>query len=148
VAAFSDPAKGKEIAKAMIDEGVDVIYTAAGSTGTGAFQAVKEAQDAKKEVWAIGVDSDQGKPNVKNNVPEEVKPYIISSMLKRVDVAVYDTIKAVNEGTFKGGLQVFNLKNGGIDYSTTGGKIDDIKAKIDDFKKQIIDGKITVPTKP
>ena len=52
------------------------------------------------------------------------------------------------EGTFKGGVVQYNLANGGIDYATTGGKIDDIKAKIDDFKKQIIAGTIKVPSKP
>ena len=147
VKAFSDPAKGKEIGKAMIDDGIDVIYTAAGSTGNGTFDAVKEANDAKKAVWAIGVDSDQGAAGNKG-VKDEVKPFIITSMIKRVDVAVYDTIKKVNEGTFKGGVVVYNLANGGIDYATTGGKIDDIKAKIDDFKKQIVAGTIKVPTKP
>jgi len=147
VKAFSDPAKGKEIGKAMIDDGVDVIYTAAGSTGNGTFDAVKEANDAKKVVWAIGVDSDQGAAG-NTGVKNEVKPFIISSMIKRVDVAVYDTIKKVNEGTFKGGPVTYNLANGGIDYSTTGGKINDIKSKIEDFKKQIIAGTIKVPTKP
>ena len=147
VTAFSDPATGKTIGKAMVDEGIDVIYTAAGSTGNGTFDAVKEANDAGKKVWAIGVDSDQGSAGNKG-VKDEVKPFIITSMLKRVDVAVYDTIKQVNEGTFKGGPVVYNLANGGIDYATTGGKIDDIKAKIDDFKKQIIAGTIKVPSKP
>ena len=147
VTAFSDPATGKTIGKAMVDEGIDVIYTAAGSTGNGTFDAVKEANDGGKKVWAIGVDSDQGAAGNKG-VKDEVKPFIITSMLKRVDVAVYDTIKKVNEGTFKGGVVQYNLANGGIDYATTGGKIDDIKAKIDDFKKQIIAGTIKVPSKP
>jgi len=61
---------------------------------------------------------------------------------------VYDYIKAEADGTFKSGEQIFDLKAGGVDYSTTGGKIDDIKAKLDEYKKQIIDGKITVPSKP
>ncbi len=147
VSAFSDPAKGQEIAKAMIDRGADVIYAAAGQSGLGVFQAVKEANDAGKKVWAIGVDSDQGSPDNKG-VPDEVKPYILTSMLKRVDVAVEDTINAVNDGTFVAGPQTFDLAKDGVNYSTTGGHLDDIKAQLDDYKQQIISGQITVPTKP
>ena len=105
VDAFNDPARAKEIALGMIDEGADIIYAAAGQSGIGVFQAVKEANDEGKTVWAIGVDSDQGLPDVNNNVPEEVKPFILTSMIKRVDVAVESTINAVNEGTFVAGVQ-------------------------------------------
>ena len=58
-----------------------------------------------------------------------------------------DFIKSVKEGSFKAGVRTFDLKAGGVDYSTTGGMVDDIKSKLDDYKQQIIDGKITVPTK-
>jgi basic membrane protein A and related proteins len=147
VTAFNDPAKGKEIAAGQIDGGADVIYHAAGQTGLGMFEAVKEANDAGNTVWAIGVDSDQGSPdNV--GVPDEVKPYILTSMLKRVDVAVYNTINSVNEGTFVAGPQVFDLSVDGVGYSTTGGHIDDIVTQLDDYKEQIISGEITVPEAP
>ncbi len=92
---------------------------------------------------AIGVDSDQAL-----TAAPGVRDVIISSMIKKVDVAVFDFIKANQDGTVAGGDQVYDLKKGGVDYATTGGKIDDIKAKIDELKQQIIDGKITVPTKP
>jgi basic membrane protein A and related proteins len=147
VDAFNDPAKGNEIAKGQIDGGADIVYHAAGQTGLGVFQAVKEANDAGNTVWAIGVDSDQGSPDNKG-VPNEVKPYILTSMLKRVDVAVEETINAVNDGTFAAGVQVFDLARDGVGYSVTGGHIDDIVTQLDELKEQIISGEITVPEAP
>ena len=67
-------------------------------------------------------------------------------MLKKVDVAVFDFIKSVTEDAFKAGEVVYDLKADGVDYSTTGGQVDDIKAQLDDYKAQIISGEITVPT--
>jgi basic membrane protein A len=135
---FNDPAKGKTAAQGMIDAGADVIYHAAGGSGSGVFEAAK-AGNAE----AIGVDSDQAK-----TAAPAVRDVILTSMVKRVDVAVFDFIKSVQDGSVKAGDQVYDLKRGGIDYATTGGQVDDIKAKLDAYKKQIIDGKITVPTAP
>ena len=137
---FNDPAKGKEIAAAMYADGADVVYSAAGGSGLGAFEAAKEA-GAPGEVWAIGVDSDQY-----NLVSPDLQPYILTSMLKKVDVAVYETIKAFSEGSFAAGVQVFNLESGGVGYSTSGGFVDDIADQIDDFAAQIIAGEIEVPS--
>ncbi len=89
---FSDPARGKEIAASQYEAGADVIYSAAGSSGLGAFEAAAEAGEPG-EVWAIGVDSDQYEL-----VSEELQPYILTSMLKRVDVATFETIKVFCEG--------------------------------------------------
>ena len=102
------------------------------------FTAAKAANG-----MAIGVDSDQAL-----TAAADVKDVIITSMIKKVDVATFDFIKGEADGSFKSGEQIFDLKSGGVDYSTTGGKIDDIKSKLDDFKQQIIDGKIKVPTTP
>ena len=135
---FGDVAKGKAAAEGMYQAGADVVYHAAGGSGGGVFQAAKTAGK-----MAIGVDSDQAK-----TADPAVRDVIITSMIKKVDVGVYDFIKSVVDGTFKGGVKVFDLKAGGVDYSTTGGKIDDIKAKIDDFKAKIISGEIKVPTTP
>ena len=71
----------------------------------------------------------------------------IRDRLKKVDVGVYDFIKSVKDGAFKAGVKVFDLKSGGVDYSTTGGKVDDIKAKLDGYKADIISGKVVVPSK-
>ena len=137
---FNDPSKGKEIAKGMYCGGADVVYHAAGGSGKGLFAATVEAGPGK---WAIGVDSDQYQ-----TATEAEKKQILTSMLKQVDVAVYDTAKAFNSGEFKAGKQTFDLKSGGIDYSTSGGHVDDIKSRLEDFKSQIVSGKISVPTKP
>ncbi|MBP2704754.1 BMP family ABC transporter substrate-binding protein [Microbispora sp. RL4-1S] len=134
---FGDPAKGKTAAQGMYDAGADVVYQAAGGSGGGVFDAAKAAGG-----MAIGVDSDQAALPAYANV----KDVIITSMLKKVDVAVFDFLKNYVDGTVKAGPTVYDLKAGGVDYSTTGGKVDDIKSKIDDYKQQIIDGKITVPS--
>lgn len=135
---FTDPAKGKTAAQGMLDAKADVVYHAAGGSGGGVFEAVKAAN-----AMAIGVDSDQAL-----TAAPGVRDVIITSMLKKLDVAVLDFVKSVQDGSVKSGDTVYDLKQGGVDYATTGGKIDDIKAKVDDFKQQIIDGKVTVPTTP
>jgi len=135
---FGDPAKGKTAAEGMYQQGADVVYAAAGGSGGGVFTAAKAVGK-----MAIGVDSDQAL-----TAPAAVRDVIITSMLKKVDVATYDFIKSLTEGKFVAGTKVYDLKVGGVGYSTTGGKIDDIKAKLEAYKQQIIDGKIVVPTKP
>jgi basic membrane protein A len=135
---FGDPAKGKTAAEGMFQKGADVVYHAAGGSGGGVFTAAKAAGKL-----AIGVDSDQAL-----TAPADVRSVIMTSMIKKVDVAVYDFIKSAADGSEKTGNNVYDLKAGGVDYSTTGGQIDDIKSKLDDYKQQIISGKITVPTKP
>ena len=139
---FNAPDKGKEVAAGMYEAGADVIYSAAGGSGLGAFQAAAEA-GAPGEVWAIGVDSDQYEL-----VDAALQPYILTSMLKMVDVAVFETTKAYAEGNFAAGVQVFDLAADGVGYSTTGGFIDDIASQLDDFAAQIISGEIKVPTAP
>jgi basic membrane protein A len=132
---FNDPAKGKTAADGQFDAGADVVYQAAGGSGGGVFQAAKAAGK-----MAIGVDSDQYA-----TADPAVRDVIITSMLKKVDVAVFDFIKTVHDDAFKAGEKVYDLKAGGVDYSTSGGKIDDIKAQVDDFKAKIIAGEIKVP---
>ena len=138
---FSDPAKGKEAALGMYQSGDDVVYHAAGGSGSGLFTAAEEySKSNNTHVWAIGVDSDQYL-----TAPADEQPYILTSMIKRVDVSVYDTIKEFLDGNFQGGFRVFGLKDDAITYSTTGGFVDDIKSQLDDLKQKIIDGEIKVP---
>lgn len=139
---FKDPAKGKEAAKAMYSGGADVVYQAAGASGAGVFSAAQEASSAGK-VWAIGVDSDQYQ-----QVDPSLQPLILTSMIKHVDVAVFNFIRDFQSGTVKSGQVVFDLKSGGVDYATSGGFVDDIKSKLDAYKQQIIAGQIVVPTTP
>ncbi|WP_167521436.1 BMP family lipoprotein [Microbispora triticiradicis] len=134
---FGDPAKGKTAATGMYDAGADVVYQAAGGSGGGVFEAAKAAK-----AMAIGVDSDQAA------LPAyaDFKDVIMTSMIKKVDVAVFDFLKNFTSGTVKPGPAIYDLKAGGVDYSTTGGKIDDIKPKIDEYKQKIISGEISVPS--
>jgi basic membrane protein A and related proteins len=133
---FGDPAKGKTAAEGEFDAGADVVYHAAGGSGLGVFQAAKAAKGL-----AIGVDSDQYL-----TADKALQPVIMTSMIKHVDVAVYNFIKSAVDGDTETGTVTFDLKAGGVDYSVSGGQVDDIKSKLDDYKKQIIDGTIKVPT--
>ncbi len=138
---FNDPAKGKEAALAMYEQGADVVYHAAGGSGGGLFEAAKEVSTTSgSKVWAIGVDSDQYE-----TAGDDVKEYILTSMLKRVDVAVYTTIaNFVNEGN-QSGVVVFDLSADGVGYSNSGGFVDDIADQIDELRTKIISGEVTVP---
>jgi basic membrane protein A len=133
--AWNNPAKAKELALSQFAQGVDVTFVAAGASGSGAFDA---AEENKK--FAIGVDSNQN----------WIKPgTILTSMIKAVDVAVYDTIKITQEGKFSAGIVRFGLKNKGIDYALD--KYNDklitpaMRKKAEEIKKNIIAGRIQVP---
>ncbi|WP_328445255.1 MULTISPECIES: BMP family lipoprotein [unclassified Amycolatopsis] len=136
---FQDPPKGNAKAQAEIAKGADVIYHAAGASGKGVFDAAKSGN-----ALAIGVDSDQ----YNQKTVEADKDVIITSMLKRVDVAVFDYITAVAKGDLTTLPKRFDLKVDGVGYSTSGGKVDDIKDVLDGYKAQIISGAITVSDKP
>ena len=136
---FNDPTKGEVVAKGQYDAGADVIFAAAGGSGTGVFKAAKE-----KKTFAIGVDSDQYK-----SAAADLQPVIYTSMLKRVNVAVFKFIESMSKGTPLTGVTVFNLKEDGVGYSTEGGFIDSsIATQLEKFKQDIIAGTIKVDTKP
>ena len=137
--AWGNVAGAKEIAAGWYAAGTDVIYTAAGGSGAGTIQAAIEA-----DAWAIGVDSDQ----YLTSGDAEAQKHILTSMLKRVDVAVCETIKAVAGGDTSGGIKVFDLSNDGVGYATSGGYVDDIAAQLDEIKGMIVAGDIEVPTAP
>jgi basic membrane protein A and related proteins len=134
--AFQNVPGGRTAANALYDDGCDIVFHAAGQSGLGLFEAA-----AQQKKYAIGVDSDQYL-----GAPASQKPYIITSALKRVDVATYDFLRDFTQNKTKPGFDVYDLKRNGVGYATSGGKIDDIKSKIDKYKQQILDGKITVPT--
>jgi basic membrane protein A and related proteins len=139
--AFRNPAKGRELALKQIGQGADVIYHASGGTGAGVIAAA-----ASKQKYAIGVDSDQSLTASANE-----RKWILTSMLKRVDNAVKQTIEAYVGGTVKGGVQTFGLKEGGIDYAKNQYNTEllgDIPTTLDDLKQKIASGEIKVPDKP
>lgn len=137
---FNAPDKAGTKATGMISGGADVIYPAAGASGIGAFEAVQNAGDAT----AIGVDSDQ----YNQPAAAQVKDVIVSSMLKRVDVAVFDFIAAVANNDLSSLPESFNLEVDGVSYARSGGKIDDIAEQVDAYKNAIIAGKVKVSDKP
>jgi basic membrane protein A len=141
-AAWNNPGKGKELALSQIEKGADVIFTAAGNSGLGAFDAVEQYGKNDKDeakTFVIGVDKNQN----------DVKPgFVLTSMVKRVDNAVYDVVKEVLEGRFKGDFHVFGLDKDGVAYT-----IDEhneklipkeILTKVEDAKKKIVAGEIKV----
>ena len=133
--AFADPARGKELALLQYGRGVDVIYHASGSTGNGVIEAAREAGRL-----AIGVDSNQNYMAPGN---------VLTSMVKRVDNAVYMTIKAVYEGTFESGVREFGLAEDGVAYAVDEYHeeliTEDMIAAAEEAKAAIIAGEITVP---
>ena len=147
---FNDPAKAKVIANGMIDRGVDVIYSAAGGSGAGNFAAAADAAKFGNKIWTIGVDSDQFL-----TASAAEKKNMLTSMLKRVDNAVYDVIAAATAGKkvndpLGGGAfgRAYGLKLGGVGVSYSGGYINQYKSKIDAAAKAIASGRIKVPTTP
>ncbi|MGF1551044.1 MAG: BMP family protein [Paracoccaceae bacterium] len=133
-AAWNDPTKGAEIAQSQIDRGADVIYHAAGGTGLGVIRA---AADADK--FAIGVDSNQN----------AVAPgHVLTSMVKRVDVAAYDTLTDAMSGEFTSGVNILGLAENGVDWAVDEHNrpllSDDTIAMVENAKERIIAGEIEV----
>ena len=138
---FGDPAAGQEAANGMYDAGADVIYAAAGGSGLGVFQSA-----LANEAFGIGVDSDQYESIGASN--PELQPVILTSMLKRVDVAVFDALQAFVEGEDIPAVTTYDLEADGVGYATSGGQIDDIVPQLEELEQQIISGEIEVPTTP
>ena len=132
--AWNDPTKGAELAKSQFDRGADVVFAAAGGTGIGVYQAAKD-----NGKYAIGVDSNQNYLHPGT---------MLTSMLKRVDVAAYNVFKSANDGSWKSGIQVLGLKEGGIDWALDEHNKNLIspamKAAVERAKASIIAGEISV----
>lgn len=132
--AWANPSRGKELALAQYGRGVDIIFHAAGASGIGLFDAAEE-----KKAYVIGCDSNQN----------GLKPgRVATSMLKRVDTAVFDTIKTQVEGKFKSGVQYFGLKDKGVDYAVDSYNeklIEPFRTKLEEVRGKIIKGEIKVP---
>ncbi len=130
---FGDIAGGSTAAKDMITNGADVIYHAAGGSGIGVISACDE-----EGIWAIGVDTDQA-----SLAPD----HVLTSAMKRVDVASQDISKAVADGTFTAGIHMYDLSNGGVDLAPTRDHIPaEVLEVVEAAKTAIINGEKTVPT--
>ncbi len=145
--AFDKAELGKAAASAMYKSGVDVIFQAAGATGKGVFSeavSLKEA-DPSRDVWVIGVDKDQYEDGLLKDGETSVT---LTSMMKRVDVAVQDVANKGKEGDFPGGeTLVYDLESGGVGLSESDQNLTpEIKTAVDDYTQKIISGEIVVPT--
>lgn len=134
--AFKNPGRGKELALGQYSQGADIIYHASGVTGLGVFEAARETNKL-----AIGVDSDQY---------DEAPGYILTSMTKNVDEAIFNCIKEVKDGRFKGGrAETFGLKSKGIDYVYNDKNknliSDSVHEKVEEIRQKIINGDINIP---
>ena len=133
--AFRDPAKGKAIGISQIREGADVLFHASGTTGHGVFEAARDMG-----AWAIGVDSDQH---------DEMPGTVLTSMIKRVDVAVFETIRAVGEGRFRAGLTSFGVSEDGVGYVSEGPHAEGVPAavreRVAELRGKLMSRAIVVP---
>jgi basic membrane protein A and related proteins len=136
---FFNPTGAKQAAEGMIDSGADIIFQAAGQSGLGAIDAVVAAGEGH---WAIGVDSDQYL-----TVSTAQQPFILTSMLKRVDTAIYEYIKAFKDGSAPSGAKVYDITVDGVGYSTSGGFVDDIVPQLEEAVASLKSGEIVAPTK-
>jgi basic membrane protein A and related proteins len=133
---FGAPAKGKTAAARLIADGADVVYAAAGGSGTGVFDAVAAAGNT----WAIGVDSDQYA-----TASETVRPRILTSMLKRVDNGVFQEIQAFVKGDRAGGKKRYDLKVDGVGYATSNSKLGPYRSGMDKARYRVLAGSVKVP---
>ncbi|MBO3737400.1 BMP family lipoprotein [Actinoplanes flavus] len=134
---FGSPEKGKAAAADLLGSGADVIYSAAGGSGSGSFEAVR----AKPGAWAIGVDSDQYL-----TAPAAIQPRILTSMLKRVDNAVFQEIQAYIKGDRTGGVKQYDLKVDGVGYATSNAAVKKYEPRLERARFAILSGAVKVPT--
>ncbi|AEB75248.1 BMP family lipoprotein [Clostridium botulinum] len=160
---FADSNKGYELAKSEYNAGCDIVMHAAGGVGIGLFQATSELKKAGKNVWAIGVDMDQALSLLDDKGKPQYADVILTSMVKKVDVAVFEAVKEVKDGKFKGGIvKNLGLKENGVEIaqSSRGNVPDDMKKYVkgnvpkdivelsDKYAEAIKSGKIVVPATP
>jgi len=134
--AFRNPGRGKELALSQYQSGVNIIFHASGSTGLGVFEAARSSHKL-----AIGVDADQF---------AEAPGYVLTSMVKGVDAAVFDAIRRAKDGSFRGGIYQFGLAEGGVGYVYDANNRalipDSVRTRLQGLQAEIVAGKITVPS--
>ena len=127
--------------------GAYIVYHAAGATGNGVIQEAAERRSKGDDVWAIGVDTDQYEYGFYDDA--KTKSAVLTSMLKRVDVASYNAAKQVGDGSFKGGVVLYDLASDGVGIPASNPNFDnfttDFKAALADYVTKIISGELIVP---
>ena len=145
----ADAAEG--LAREMYEQGADVIFAAAGDSGVGVFEAATALSTADRQLWAIGVDTDQHESVIRLSGAvhsEAWRRHILTSVLKRVDIANYEIVKDFAQGRFTSGGRTFNVANGGLDISYSGGHVEDIRAAVEAARADIVSGRVVVPRLP
>jgi len=148
---FHDASAAEVQARLMFQGGADVIFHAAGDSGVGVFEAATALSTPERRLWAIGVDSDQFETvrSLSGAVhPDQWRAHILTSVVKRVDVSIYDFIADFARGEFRPGRRTFDLASGGMDISYSGDFIAEFRAQIEAARQQIVDGEISVPCIP
>jgi basic membrane protein A and related proteins len=136
VGGWADPAKGKEIALSMYDQGIDIVYAFAGGSGLGVFQAAKA-----RDKYAIGTDVNQ------NYIDPD---HIVLSAQRYLDVVIYDTIKDLMNGKWEGGYHQLGLKENAVGYTFDQSNVQvpkEIKDKMEEMKAKVISGELVIPDK-
>ncbi len=142
---FANPIKGQRIAAKMYDKGINIIFNVAGSTGNGLIKEAKKRAIKGQDVWVIGVDKDQ----YEEGIYDKNKSVILTSVLKRVDVATYDSIDLVKNKKFKGGHKIYGLKNKGVGLPKNNPNLKkEWMEIIKKYEDDIVSGKVIVPFKP
>jgi basic membrane protein A len=141
VSSWGEPALAKTQAKNWYDSGVYAIYSAAGGSGNGTIAQAKEYRMAGKDVWAIGVDSDQHEEGLYNDKDSAV----LTSMLKLVETSLVYALNSVKSNTYQGEIITFDLSKDGVGYSTTNPALSaSVKAELETLKQKIISGEIKI----
>lgn len=132
---YNDPAKAKTIAADLFAAGTDVVFQAAGGSNPGIMAAAKAAGS-----HVIGAEADEAR-----TAAASLRGLVLTSVIKRVDSAVFGFLRDYSTGSARSGRTVYDMRDAGIDYTTTNGQIDGITARLDEIKRKIADGEITVP---
>ncbi|HEX6331540.1 MAG TPA: BTAD domain-containing putative transcriptional regulator, partial [Actinomycetota bacterium] len=132
-----------QAAERMYEAGADVIYHASGASGFGVFEAALQLSvRLGRHVWAIGVDVDQYEPD------DPYAPHILTSMVKRYDEATYRLVAEYARGEVGAGIRRFDVANGGVGITYTGGFLDDVRSRLDELASEIAEGRVEVPCVP
>jgi basic membrane protein A len=149
--AFSNPLGGREAARTMYDAGADVIFHAAGGSGIGLFDAAAGMSHPDRQLWAIGVDTDQFETvrSLAGAVdPGAWRSHILTSVVLHQELAVYTLLKEFASGQFRSGVRTFDLASEGVGLSYSGGFIDDLRPRLEAIGARIVAGTIDVPCIP
>jgi len=145
---FVRPDLAEAAAVDLFDQDVDVIFQAAGESGNGVFEAASTMSDVVgRHLWVIGVDTDQYQ-TVGGVRAREWQTHILTSMVKRIDHAVYDVVTDIAGGRFTPGTRVLDLESGAMEMAYTGGRIDAARATVERVQHAIVSGEISVPCVP